>query len=122
MSCQGVDKDGNQCSNVHYNGETSRSIAERFKEHYSKYHHQKPSVRKTSVFYDHVQKVHGGLNPEIKLEILAQYHSNAGLRQAAEAVSIRDERPVLNGKEENTNQPRKRKERNRLAVPDVNSV
>ena len=74
------------------------------------------------MFYDHVQKEHGGSNPEIKLEILAQYHSNAGLRQAAEAVSIRDERPVLNGKEENTNQPRKRRERNRNTVSDVNRV
>ena len=49
MSCQGTDKDGNQCKNIHYDGETSRSIAERFKEHSSKYHHKKRL--KTSVFY-----------------------------------------------------------------------
>ena len=34
--------------------------------------------------------------------------------------AIRDEKPPLNGKEENTNQPRKRRDRNRNAVSDVN--
>ena len=120
MSCQGVNGNGIQCENVHYEGETSRSIAERFKEHYTKYHHEKPSVRKTSVFYDHVQQQHGGINPPIKLEILARYPGNAALRQAAEAVVIRDEKPVLNGKEEFTNQPRKRKERKKSS--DVNTA
>ena len=70
MSCQGINKDGNQCQNIHYDGETSRSIGERFQEHVSKYNHAKPSVRKTSVFYDHVQKDHNGVNPPIKVEIL----------------------------------------------------
>ena len=120
MSCQGTNKNGSRCTNVHYDGETSRSIGERFKEHISKYQHQKPSVRKTSVFYDHVQKEHFGTNPTVKLEILAQFHGNAAMRQAAEAVTIRDEKPPLNGKEENTNQPRKRRDRNRNAVSDVN--
>ena len=82
--------------------------------------YQKPSVQKTSVFYDHVQKEHFGTNPTVKLEILAQFHGNAAMRQAAEAVTIRDEKPPLNGKEENTNQPRKRRDRNRNAVSDVN--
>ena len=120
MSCQGTNNNGSRCTNVHYDGETSRSIGERFKEHISKYQHQKPSVRKTSVFYDHVQKEHGGTNPTVKLEILAQFHGNAAMRQAAEAVTIRDEKPSLNGKEENTNQPRKRRDRNRNVVSDVN--
>ena len=70
--------------------------------------------------YDHVQEEHFGTNPTVKLEILAQFHGNAAMRQAAEAVTIRDEKPPLNGKEENTNQPRKRRDRNRTAVSDVN--
>ena len=86
----------------------------------SNYQHQTSSVRKTSVFYDHVQKEHGGTNPTVKLEILAQFHGNAAMRQAAEAFTIRDGKPPLNGKEENTNQPRKRRDRNRNAVSDVN--
>ena len=122
MSWQKINKDGNQCQNIHYDGETSRSIGERFQEHVSKYNHAKPSVRKTSVFYDHVQKDHNGVNPPIKVEILGQFHNNPGMRRAAEAVIIRDEKPVLNGKEEFTNQPRKRKERNRNAVSDVNGA
>ena len=111
MTCQGVNKNGVSCNNVHYIGETSRSIGERFKEHFTVYNHEKQSVREKSVFFHHVKDCHNGQNQPIKLEIEARFPGNAALRQAAEAVSIRDTKPILNGKEENTNQPRRRKER-----------
>ena len=74
------------------------------------------------MFHEHVQKEHGGINPAIKIEVIGQFHNNPGMRQAAEAVTIRDEKPMLNGKEEFTNQPRKRKERSQNPNPisDVN--
>ena len=123
MTCQGVNKDGVTCSNVQYIGETSRSVGERFKEHYAKYNHAKQSVRQTSVFFDHVQKQHEGRNQPIKLEVEARFPGNAALRQAAEAVVIREKKPALNGKEENTNQPRRRRERNRSDVnPGQNGI
>ena len=43
----------------------------------------------------------------VELEILAQFHGNVAMRQAPEAVTIRDEKSSLNGKEKNINQPTK---------------
>ena len=73
-------------------------------------------VRQKSVFFDHVQKQHEGRNQPITLEIEARFPGNAALRQAAEAVAIRENKPILNGKEENTNQPRRRRETTRSDV------
>ena len=56
-------------------------------------------------------KEHNGVNQPIKLEVTARFPGDAALRQAAEAVKIREDQPILNGKEEWTNQPRKRKVR-----------
>ena len=61
--------------------------------------------------YDHAKEQHGGIIPPMKVEIVAQCLGDRGLRQAMEAVLIRDTKPSLNGKEEWTNQPRKRKPR-----------
>ena len=48
---------------------------------------------------------------EIKLELVARTQSDPTLRQALEAVMIRENKPLLNTKEEWSNQPRKRKEK-----------
>ena len=111
LSCQGTNKDNVPCSKIDYEGETSRSIGERFSEHDYKYNHHDNKVRKQSVFYEHVMKEHNGVNQPIKLEVTARFPGDAALRQAAEAVKIREDQPILNGKEEWTNQPRKRKVR-----------
>ena len=73
-------------------------------------------IRKRSFLYDHVQKEHRGEIPPLKLEIVRRCPSDPGLRQATEAVSIREFRPPLNGKDEWTNEPRKRREK----VPERN--
>ena len=70
-------------------------------------------TRKKSFLYDHVQNQHNGEVPPLKLEIKAQCLGDPGYRQALEATRIREEKPPLNGKEEWTNQPRKRKEERR---------
>ena len=72
--------------------------------------HQKLSERKKSFIYDHANEEHGGNIPPVTLEIIERFTGDAGARQAAEAVCIRDERPKMNGKDEWTNQPRRRRE------------
>ena len=57
-----------------------------------------------------MQNEHGGEVPQLKLEILSRCPGDPGLRQATEAVSIRENKPPLNGKDEWTNEPRKKKE------------
>ena len=71
--------------------------------------HEKLAERKKSFIYEHADKVHGGTIPPVTLEIVARFTGDAGVRQAAEAVYIKDERPKLNGKDEWTNQPRRRR-------------
>ena len=110
ISCAGVNENQQPCSNVSYIGETSRSIRERFREHHKKMTHQKLSERKKSFIYDHANEEHGGNIPPVTLEIIERFTGDAGARQAAEAVCIRDERPKMNGKDEWTNQPRRRRE------------
>ena len=110
LVCEGKNKDDTQCIDINYEGETSRSIEERYSEHDYLLKHQDEKFRKRSVFYDHVMGEHNGENPPIKLEIVARCPGDAALRQAIEAVRIREEKPILNGKEECTNQPRKRKD------------
>ena len=55
-------------------------------------------------------EVHGGTVPPITLEIIERFTNETGVRQAAEAVLIREQRPRLNGKDEWTNLHRKRRE------------
>ena len=109
--CMGTNKDGQPCKDIDYDGDTSRSIGERYPEHVAVMSSNKESIRKKSFMYDHAKEQHGGIIPPMKVEIVAQCLGDPGLRQAMEAVLIRDTKPSLNGKEEWTNQPRKRKPR-----------
>ena len=72
--------------------------------------HQKKSEQKKSFMYEHITEVHGGCVPPVTLEIVERFINEPGVRQAAESVLIREERPPLNGKDEWTNLPRKRRE------------
>ena len=110
ISCAGQDSSNQPCANITYIGETSRSIKERFSEHWRKMHHPKKAERKKSFIYDHMNEVHEGGAPPVTLEIVERFINDPGVRQAAEAVCIREEKPKLNGKEEWTNLPRKRRE------------
>ena len=47
--------------------------------------------------------------PLLNVKVLASCPSDARMRQALEAVIIRKENPLLNRKQEYTNEPRKRK-------------
>ena len=111
ITCDGVDVDGNKCKGVIYEGETSRSIAERFNEHMALLQSESDSTRRKSMMFEHVYHKHGNLNPPVTLELIARTQSDPTLRQALEAVVIREEKPILNSKEEWSNQPRKRKEK-----------
>ena len=111
IGCEGINKNNTRCIDIiKYEGETSRSMEERYGEHDYLYNHQNNELRKKSVFYDHVMEEHNGINPPLKLEILARCPGDAALRQAIESIRIREEKPVLNGKEECVNNPRKRKD------------
>ena len=92
-------------------GKPSRSIGERFGEHTGLILSKNENARKKSVFYEHILSKHN-VNPQLGLEVIARCPGDATLRQATEAVAIRDDKPVLNGKDEWTNQPRKRKDNN----------
>ena len=58
------------------------------------------STRKKSVFFEHVFSEHENSNPKIGLELIARCPGDTTMRQSIEAVSIRENKPVLNGKEE----------------------
>ena len=109
ISCIGTNKTGEICQGVFYEGDTSRSIGERFPEHAELMKSTEESTRKRSFIYEHAKEEHNGRMPPVKVEVVAQCHGDPGLRQAMEAVRIRELKPPLNGKEEWTNQPRKRK-------------
>ena len=113
ITCCGTDIDGQECQGVVYEGETSRSIAERFGEHMATLTSNSDTTRKKSVLYEHVRDRHGNVNPDVKLELVARTQSDPTLRQALEAVMIRENNPLLNTKEEWSNQPKKRKEKRR---------
>ena len=115
ITCEGTDTNGKKCEGIVYEGETSRSIAERFNEHMTILRSDCDSTRKKSMMFEHVKEKHGNVTPPVKLELIARTQSDPTLRQALEAVVIREEKPVLNSKEEWSNQPRKRK-----AKSDVN--
>ena len=111
ITCDGTDVNGQKCEGVVYEGETSRSIAERFGEHMAALTSNSENTRKKSILYEHVRDKHRNVTPEIKLELVARTQSDPTLRQALEAVMIRENKPLLNTKEEWSNQPRKRKEK-----------
>ena len=90
---------------------SENGISERLNEHISKLESSSEKVRKTSMLYGHVNEVHKNVIPKIKLKLIARSPGDATKRQAIEAVSIRENNPILNAKEEWSNQPRKRKER-----------
>ena len=46
--------------------------------------------------------------PPVSVEVIAKCPGDPVLRQAIEAVKIREDNPPLNGKEKWTNQPRKK--------------
>ena len=94
-----------------YEGETSRSTGERFPGHMSVLKSKKETTRQKSFLYDHILESHNGEIPPLSIEILGRFPDDPALRQATEAVSIRVNKPSLNGKEEWTNEPRKRKSR-----------
>ena len=95
------------CKGVFYEGDTSRSVGERFPEHCDFMNSTKKATKKQSFIYDHAKDEHNGMIPPVKVQIVAQCLGDPGLRQAMEAVRIRELKPPLNGKEEWTNQPRK---------------
>ena len=68
----------------------------------------------SSVFQEHFRSKHNGQAGEVDLEIMSKCAGGDMLRQATEAVLIRELKPTLNTKEEhNRNRPRKRKETNK---------
>ena len=107
IHCKGIHENNNKGI---YEGESSRSLSERFKEHNYKYR----SKQKTSVFYNHMLEVHQGEMHDLGIEILSTYPGDAMLRQISEAVNIKENRPDLNKKDEwgNSNVPRERKSDN----------
>ena len=109
ISCEGTDVNGALCQNVNYEGETSRSTGERFGGHMSVLKSKIEKTRQGSFLYKHMWESHNGEIPPLKLEILKKFPGDPALRQATEAVSIRINKPTLNGKEEWSNEPRKPK-------------
>ena len=103
ISCLG---DDSTCESF-YIGESSRSIEERYKEHVDKYN-KDPN----SGFHKHSLEKHGGVHPNLKLEILSAHPGDAMLRQITESVNISKNVPDINSKEEwsCSNVPRLRKE------------
>ena len=121
ISCHGTNEQGEPCDNIEYIGETSRSVGERFNEHMETIKSQQEKTRKKSFLYEHVEEQHKGEIPPVKVEVLYQCFSNASLRQALEAVLIREENPILNRKEEWNNEPRKRKTQTKPKTGNVTS-
>ena len=102
---------GEECKGVDYIGETSRSVAVRFDEHFKMMNSECEATRKKSFIHEHVETVHNGTPPPLNVEILASCVGDPSMRQALEAVVIRKNDPVLNRKQEWTNEPRQRKPR-----------
>ena len=100
ISCKGTSKSGEPCEGVDYVGETSRSIAERFSEHYTILNSRQEATRKKSFLYEHMNEKHDGKTPLLEIKLLHRCFSDPSLRQATEAVVIKEEDPLLNRKEE----------------------
>ena len=107
--CAGTNEEGQPCENENYEGETSRSTGERFGGHMSILKSKNEQTRQGSFLYKHMWESHNGTIPPLKFEILRKFPGDPALRQATEAVSIRRNKPTLNGKEEWTNEPRQPK-------------
>ena len=112
IKCDGADAQGDPCVEINYEGETSRSTNERFVGHMNTLLSKNEQTRQTSFLYNHMWEAHNGEIPPLKIEILGKYPGDPGLRQAMEAVSIRRNKPKLNGKNEWTNEPRPRTKKN----------
>ena len=97
------------CEDAQYEGETARSTGERFPEHLRLIGDKREQWRQKSAFYEHAWERHEGAIPPLEFEIIGKYPGDPGLRQAMEAVSIRVNKPRMNGKREWTNEPRPRK-------------
>ena len=84
-----------------YGGETSRSIGERFNEHFNDIKMNKSDTP----IYKHFVDEHNGNKQPLSLKIIKRCQSDAMLRQATEAVYIRENNPLINRKSEfgNTN-------------------
>ena len=67
-----------------------------------------PSTRKKSFLHQHVHSAHNGEIPPLSFEIFGTYAGDPSLRQALEAVLIRNTDPCLNRKQEWNNEPRKK--------------
>ena len=95
ITCEGCPK-GEGVTNNDYAGESSRSIGERFREH------MEDITEKLMVshVYPHFAEKHNKIPQQLSLKIIRKYPGNAMLRQAAEAVYIRDNKPLLNSKSE----------------------
>ena len=109
ISCNGVNKEGEPCSSIQYHGETSRSTGERFPEHLHLIKNKREQLRQKFVFYDHAWKAHDGAVPPLKFEVLRRFTDDPAMRQATEAVSIQLNKPILNSKQEWTNEPKIRR-------------
>ena len=94
---------------MYLKGETSRSLAERYDEHAKMMSSGCEETRKRSFLHDHIQSVHDGNVPALEVSIVGSCKGDPSMRQALEAVTIRKQDPVLNRKQEWTNEPRKRK-------------
>ena len=81
---------------VNYGGETSRSIGERFNEHLEDILKKKTNAP----MYQHFSEMHNSITQPISLKVIKSYPFNAMLRQATEAVYIKENKPVLNAKME----------------------
>jgi hypothetical protein len=73
---------GEECKGVDYIGETSRSIAERFDEHFKMMNSECEATRKKSFIHEHVETVHNGTPPPLNVEILASCVGDPSMRQA----------------------------------------
>ena len=93
INCDGRHSDEKQ---INYGGETSRSIAERFNEHCEDIKNKKSDTP----IYKHFLEEHNGMSQPIILKVIKRCPSDAMLRQATEAVYIRENDPVLNRKTE----------------------
>ena len=89
ISCDGESENNGKCPD-NYEGESVRSIGERFNEH----------LDTKSVLHYHFAEAHNGVIQPVLLEIIDRCPSDAMLRQATEAVCIREDKPTLNCKTE----------------------
>ena len=88
----------NECppNDGNYIGRTARSAGERFSEHLKDVLDMKPN----STFVSHMEQHHQWGDKNVSFEILTRCPGDALLRQATEAVMIREMKPGLNRKDE----------------------